>query len=418
MEIIQKKYAAFILYTIFFWYVGSPLLKTVEPINGLDLSQIVGAFIVLLLTKSLFTISFGAIPQKLLFSVFIFLTALFVNVFTGPDYLESFLIFFRIYGGMCILVFFYCIPDKEIIEKTQKFIVIISTITALYTIFQFVTYKIDVHFAYKIFGEDSFLISFSTVRPRGLINSAGGSASIMSLGIIIFIHKLINDKLIQRDKFVAIVILCGLLLNLTRTFIFSLCIFSILIFFHYGEYKKFVKIMIASVLVFAVLFLYFGGERFLDRLNDIPIFSSRVVKQEEAFMGRNRLMQIPLNKYKNVNLFNKIIGNGLAWSTNQIKGYYIRFFPNRSLQASTHNDFVWLLCNVGLMGLFAYLFFCWAILITYKFQLKFFFVLYVSLFVFLTGIGGETINITGHRYLQFLYIACLFNEGKCQSYIH
>ena len=406
----HQKQPILVLYFLFAWYIASPILKNTQLTSNLDLSQFMGGIIILFLSFQLLWIPFHKIPQRLLFAIYLFLVFIFLNVFTGEKVSHSFLIFFRIWGSFCILIYFFCNCDAKIAEKINLLVIIIAFSTAVYTIIQFVIFKIDVQSAFGLFGENAFLISYSTVRPRGLINSAGGSASLMSLGLIFIYYQSLTGKFLTWYKPVLIIIIIGLLLNFTRTFVFSLIFFFMLTFYFYGQYKQHIKTIIIVISVLLSIVYFTGLDRFSDRFIDIPIFSN--IGSDEAYMGRKLLTRIPLNELKKQPPANIIFGNGLSWTESKIKAYFIRIFPNRSVETSTHNDFVWLLCNAGILGLFFYLLFIWMIIETYKFKMKIFYVMFFLIFLVFSGLGGETINISGHRYLQFLCLAYLFNDGK------
>jgi len=379
---------------------------------AIDGSQLLGLLLVLILTLNLSTLPLQGIPRQLLIAISIFLTISFIHVFTIGDYYHSFIIFLRIYGGFCFLLYFYAVADEGCAREIRKCISVVAIATSVYVLLQYISYQYNPGFAFQFFGEDSYLFSLSTVRPRGLVNSAGGSASLMTLGVLLIIEKNLFTKLKVKDYLILLVLSLGLLLNLTRTFIFLLAFFSFITYAHYRQYVKILKMGFACFILILWLFIFTGTERYADRFSDIPGISSVGISADQAFMGRGLLLRIPFEKYKDLDLIHQVFGSGISWSENLLKGYFVRYYRWLTAQTSTHNDFVWLLCNLGFIGLLSYLWILWQILRSYRYDMRFFFSSYVLVFVLFAGLGGESINVTGHRFMQLLFVAYLYIDGK------
>jgi len=122
--------------------------------------------------------------------------------------------------------------------------------------------------------------------------------------------------------------------------------------------------------------------------------------------GRGLLIDVVWSDFKAKDAMRKLTGDGLYY-TNKLLGKYFSVSG-----ASTHNDFLWLLSNMGILGLLLYLSYYMTMAVSYQGTYKFLFLSYLFGIVFMSGVGGETISITGHRWLQFIFLASFFDSSN------
>ena len=386
---------------------------SVGSLGGIELtiSRMAGILVVVYVTVSFLFLNLNRIPKFLLLSVMIFIFYMFIHVFFGSDWLGDFGVFIRAYGSFILLLYFLCVLNDENAVLIKNVLIALAILTAIYTIVQYSIFTVSPSTAINIFGRQAFWGQGSaTVRPGGLLLSAGGSASIMCVGIILLMKKYLEGNFNYYSIIFLALIVFGLGLNFTRTFVFLLIPFVLLVLIRYGKWKGVFLYGVIGVLSIGVLVNFLGSERFLNRFSDIPgIADSRNVKP--VFEGRSLLIEIVMDAYKKESALSQAIGHDYRWASRQIESYYKRAFSLRTGESSTHNDFVWILSILGWIGLIFYILVVFALMLGIKGQNVFFGRLFVLMFFVLSGLGGESISIVGHRYLQVMLIAVLIYEG-------
>jgi len=360
-----------ILYFIVIWYLMMPFTKSFSLGKfgqiDLNLSRLMGIIVVIMCSALIPFMIRETKSFRLLFSAFLLIVLCFANVFIDTIPQKTITVFIRIYGGVLLLLFFAPSMSAINVVKIRKCITLIATATAIFTVIQFILIKISFSLAVKIFGIDSFWMGTEIIRPRGLIESVGGSAAVMTTGLLCIFFNSLKGKVRISDYLLISIIVFGLLLNFTRTYVFLIPIF---IFINLTAYKRYTKSIGLAFLFLAVLGVsigIIGLNTVNERFDDLPGFNSGNVKRQNLFMGRVELFEDVWSEFLNNDVINKLIGSGLNWTGNTLKKKY-------GIEASTHNDFVWLIGNLGILGCLVYLLFLFSILTSYKNTDKFFFI--------------------------------------------
>jgi O-antigen ligase len=224
-------------------------------------------------------------------------------------------------------------------------------------------------------------------------------------------QKYIEKKIGYFSIVLISIIVFGLGLNFTRTFVFLLVPFIFLVLVRYGKWKGVFIYAITGVLLVGVLINLLGVERFVNRFQDIPgILDTR--SNKPAFEGRKLLIDIVMTEFSEEPVLSKIIGHDYRWASRVIEKYYKKTYAEKIGESSTHNDFIWLLSILGWLGVMLYVIVVLAIVFNIKGRYQFFGRLFVMFFFVLTGLGGESIPIVGHRYLQAIMVAILIFEAR------
>jgi len=405
----------FILF-IGLWFATLPLSATYSlgVIGGVELtiSRLVGILVVIYVSLNLLLARKSKIPTHLWWAVVIFILYMFTHVFFGADWLGDLGVFIRAYGSFALLLYLLCVLNDSKAELIKNVLIFLAVLTAVYTIVQYFIFSISPSLAIEIFGRQAFWGQGSgTVRPGGLLLAAGGSASIMCMGVVLILKRYIERNFNSRLLFYLVVIVLGLGLNFTRTFVFLLVPFILIVLVKYGKWKGVFLYAIVGILSIGFLVNFLGADRFINRFNDIPLISSEKT-EKPAFEGRSLLIKIVLDAYKNESFFNQTFGQDYRWASRQIESYYKRAYSMRTGESSTHNDFIWLLSIQGWFGLLLYVIVVTSLILSIKGRQKFFGRLFVLMFFVISGLGGESIPIVGHRYLQVMLIAVLIYEGS------
>lgn len=407
-----------VLLILLSWYILFPILNNVGVGNiagiNLDLSRVYGFTIVGLVTLLFVLRSIGRAPMPIVFWVIIFNLYMFGHVFLSGATSQGMSDFIRAFGGFIILLFFLQDQSISTAARMRKFLIAISVITAIYVIVQSLLYKLDQSLAYDLFGRDQFwgADGQEVVRPRGLLESAGGSASAITIGIVLYLKNWMTRRL-KSIEFLMLGILCtGLLFNFTRTFVFLLLVFTLLIMTRPGHYRRFVAFSVIMIVVATAYIAFVGWERVATRFADIPVFTAQPQDRDVLLKGRLELTDMAVAQFSQLSWIEKIVGMGMGWSAHALNEAYKAEYGRQFSATSTHNDFLWLVMNLGFVGLSIYLVLISTTIMTYKGPDARFFVWYVILFLIVAGIGGESIPITGHRYLQMIALAYLYNEER------
>lgn len=393
------------------WYLLLPFAgKTVLMKFGgvdYDVSRIIGLAIIYGNTIMLPVFIRNNITKGVLYSIMAFLLYAFVHVFTSPNMSGSLNIFVRVYSGFLIFVLFCSYTHEEDEKLIERFLLLIGLYTAMYTIVQIILYKFNQEMALQFFGPRAFVGSYSTVRPQGPLLSAGGSSSVIAISIILLLKKLFDRKFKPYYVILLLVMLAALFVNFTRTNLFPLFVMTFGCFVLYKRYKE---LIVSAVLAMFVILLYmsiFGTAPFMDRFKDVPGVGEDSVKNEQLMQGRGQLVKIVYSDLKKKDIPSIILGDGLNY-TNVVLGKYY----HTSGDISTHNDFMWLLSNMGIIGLVLYLMFYVAASLSYQGISRPIYLFFLITFMLFGGLGGETICITGHRFIQFIFLAYLIMEYK------
>jgi len=402
------------------WCLTIPITANIGLFNvgstEITISRLLGMFLVGIVSILVFFIRPGRIPALPLAFIIIFLIYLFAHVFFGSEIFASFLIFIRAYGAFCILILFLSNTSFKLVHFTNKALVVIGAATAIYTIVQLLVLKIDPAFAYKLFGKEQFWGGGDNViRPIGILLSAGGSASLICIALVVLIKRWELEGLSIANKILFVILLVGLLCNFTRTFILMFALYGAVILLYYKRFSRLITLAFLGLVVVSSYVSYVGVEKVMSRFQDVPSFSQEKVDDHRAFEGRGLLIEILLSDFQKQDSISKLIGNELNWSGKSIQKYYKHNFRVETGEASAHNDYIWLLVNLGYIGLLLYLLLAFNLYKMNKYEHSIFYRLFIVLMFIGAGFGGESIAITGHRYFQMLLIANMYNEDRLKA---
>jgi len=387
------------------WFAFAPFLKAG---NG-DASRAIGVVIVIV-TGVLSTMSMLTRRQvTYLVPLSTVLVLYFLCRIAPDDAWGSAVVWIRAAGSFFLFSFFLQFLRKEQTPRCLDLVAYLGAGFAAYTILEFVLFNISTHLAYAIFGPDAFWggrVGEHVLRPTGPLNSIGGSASIISMGILA-LHLRWRAWPKTRRLAVLAVMLVGMYFNFTRTFVFLLIGYFAIIYLQKGGLKAALKLPLIIAAAGIAIVPIVGIDRIADRLSDIPIIGSGKIGQG-AFEGRDVLLEITLTKFYGGKP-NYVFGNGLSWSQDAITSHFSHLTD--TMEGSTHDDMVWLFVNTGVVGVALYLLFIFCVArVCYK-QRNWPALLFLLLFVFLSGFGGESISISGHRYMQMTFLAILLLSG-------
>jgi O-antigen ligase len=254
--------------------------------------------------------------------------------------------------------------------------------------------------AIATFGPKAFLLSFSTLRAQGPLVSAGGSSSAMAIGVVILVGRSIAGRSRKWNIVCLMVLTMGLFMNFTRTYVFILIVFVGAVFAYYKRLGLLAKIGAVIVVSALIVGSAVGWSHITDRFRDLPGAGEASVSENQMFQGRVLLTGLILDDFRKSDAIEVLFGKGLYNSNRVLQRYF-------GVEASTHNDLLWLVSNCGLIGLILYLGVILSLVFGHRGNFYFLYGAFVALFVFLSGLGGETIAITGHRYLQMIGVALL-----------
>jgi len=387
------------------WFAFAPFLKSG---NG-DASRAIGVLIVVI-TGGLAAMSMLTRRQvTTLVPLSMLLVLYFLCRFAPDNAWGSAVVWIRAAGSFFLFSFFLQFLRKEQTPRCMDIIVYLGAGFAAYTIVEFVLFNLNTHLAYAIFGQDAYwggLVGQHVLRPAGPLNSIGGSASVISMGIMA-LHLRWREWQKTRRIITLGVLLVGMYFNFTRTFVFLLIGYFAIIYLQKGGLKAALKLPLIVVAIGIAIVPIIGVDRIVDRLSDIPIIGSGKIGQG-AFEGRDVLLEITLTKFYGGKP-NYVFGNGLSWSEDAITSHFSHLTD--TMEGSTHDDMVWLFVNTGVIGVALYLLFIFCVARVCMRQRNWPALLFLLLFVFLSGFGGESISISGHRYLQMTFLAILLLSG-------
>ena len=338
----------------------------------------------------------------LVFSVWCLITILFAT--HKPEALSLYIRFlsgFFLYTSVAVIF-----NTPENIRKLFKWMVITGGIAAITAVYDYAS-KTGVSF-------------FPTIvcREKGIFGAPGGTATLF-LVLIFFIFVIWTQiKTFYGKLFLASIFLLlslGIFITLTRASILGL--FIMLLFWGHGRYKStrspgtLVLWILIPVSITIIGLSFVGFKALTERTKDIPIIGQVKITDPQAGMGRIGLWKTNIEKLKKASILTIFFGSGLSDSQFRKEG-------GRVIKGEfTHNDFLFLLLDTGLIGLGLYI--CWIIL-----MLKHSRELYIKsnisllkniglaskcLILGYTAVGffGLTLFVTAHRWYYMTALGCV-----------
>jgi hypothetical protein len=341
----------FNLMALTFWYLTMAFLNRISLFSlagsSYDLSRLVGLTVICINIVMLPMVNYRKIPKAVLILVAMFSSHLFVEILIGGDINRSLGVFIRAFSSFVILIVFLGNADGHR-EEIERFLIGIAIYSSVFVIIQVILYRMNPSIAIAVFGSKAFLSSFSTLRAQGPLVSAGGSSSAMAIGVVILVGRSIAGRSRKWDIATLMVLSMGLFMNFTRTYVFILIVFVAAVFVYYKRFGLLAKIgagiMVSAMIVGSAV----GWSHITDRFRDLPGAGDASVSGNQMFQGRVLLSELILDDFKKSDPIEVLFGKGLYNSNRVLQRYF-------GVEASTHNDLLWLVSNCGLIGLILYL---------------------------------------------------------------
>lgn len=402
--VIQINVVAIALWYLLLPFAGKLAIFTLGG-TVYDLSRIIGLAIIYGNTLILPTADFRRIPKLVLLSSVFFLAYATLLMVIEDNLVSSGNVLVRIYAGFILLFVFCGFRHDRKMELIEKLLLFMGAFTAIYTLGQFVLYQVSPELAVSFFGKRAFVPSYSTIRPQGPLLSAGGSASVITISFILLLKRVMDRNFKRVHLTISVLMTLALLVNLTRTYLFMLILITVCCLIYYQRFKALLMMGLGATMIVLISFAVVPPSHYLDRFKDVPGVSAQDVNNKQMMQGRGLLMDLVWSDFKSKDIYRQLTGDGLYY-TNKFLGRYFSV-----AEASTHNDFLWLLSNMGIIGLALYLLYYLAAAVSYRGNYKLLFLCYLFGIMFVSGIGGETICVTGHRLLQVICLAYFYSEN-------
>jgi len=408
---------SFNVIALIIWYIILPFVGKTEIIQfgdiDYDISRLLGIAIVYINTIFVFFTDFSKIPKPVCVSAIIFMTYAAINVIINDNFIKSLYVLVRVYSGF-LLLFIFCGANEKQIRLIEIMLLSIGAFTACYIIGQFALYKINPGYAIQLMGERALVPSYSydVVRPQGPILSAGGSSSVISLALILLLRKMLIGELSRWHVVLGSFMTLALLLNFTRTYVFIIFLIFFINLIFYKKYKALTIVLMIFVMVITVSFVFLSSSHYTDRFEDLPGIASKGVVKEQLMQGRLLLIDIVWKDFVKQNIYRKLFGNGLYYPYKLLGNYFY------GQEVSTHNDFMWLLSTMGIIGLILYILFYISAAISYQGEYVVLFLSFLIGMLFLNGLGGETISTTGHRLYQMIALAFFYDINRSKEMLN
>ena len=350
-----------------------------------------------------------------------------ISVIYSPFRVQALVEWLKIFSGTVLFLGIPVIYEDERKQKIFiKFLLFAGIIAAILTIFSYFLSR------YGVIGTPllkKFLVFSSGVaRAKGTLGGAGATGAFLLVELAILL--LFNDIFAEKKGLIYFgvgVIIIAIFTTLTRASILGLFMFFIL--YSYGKMKihreitRFLKSIIGIVIVVALSLTLIGESALRNRLEDVP-FIGKYTSLKSPQIGQGRISQWTtlINAYlKDFNLIEKIFGKGLYATHVKYHGPYAEV---TSIFGS-HNDFIYLLVNLGIVGLMLYLIFLYKCLrlsqnlcnSENKRKKLIGNIIKVSVLTYsLTqSMFLDTINTTGHRWFFLSLLAIGMSMGKKEN---
>ena len=326
---------------------------------------------------------------------------------------------FRINFEKCTLIIlssiylvYNCLNSDNINESfitLYKLIIIVSVFFGSYLAirkisgaFLFICYI----FIISLFFESLYtLIDFVSINDSftGISKNRNISSSSLVLKLIFLIYVIDNSTSFYRKLFLKALEIIALLAVIVLQSRFGIISIFGIYFLYLMLMKSSRKMIVLSILISTVFFLYFNNNNFQNKIEKNYTFQN--LSEDNSVKQRLSFYKLSINLFKQ----KPIVGNGLgSWKYKSIE--------NKSSKTSsvfipyyTHNDFLQILMEAGLVGLFIYLAFFLLVLKTlFKNRDSKSFIPLIIALILVTA--NSLINFPIHRtqeYIPFI-ICCSF----------
>jgi len=326
---------------------------------------------------------------------------------------------FRINFEKCTLIIlssiylvYNCLNSDNINESfitLYKLIIIVSVFFGSYLAirkisgaFLFICYI----FIISLFFESLYtLIDFVSINDSftGISKNRNISSSSLVLKLIFLIYVIDNSTSFYRKLFLKALEIIALLAVIVLQSRFGIISIFGIYFLYLMLMKSSRKMIVLSILISTVFFLYFNNNNFQNKIEKNYTFQN--LSEDNSVKQRLSFYKLSINLFKQ----KPIVGNGLgSWKYKSIESKSSKtssvFIPYYS-----HNDFLQILMEAGLVGLFIYLAFFLLVLKTlFKNRDSKSFIPLIIALILVTA--NSLINFPIHRtqeYIPFI-ICCSF----------
>lgn len=299
-----------------------------NAIRWLFLSVISGFYIVKLLASNRYFVSQTKITFATIIGSFIFILWSVVN---SPNPNEGLIAFYKLI--IIVTIFFSCLNAFKRIENPLIFIAKV--------------------FSYSLFIEGGYVIMdfiFNESITTGIANNSNisSSAILIKLTLLIYLNSQKSSKsLITLFRITELISIISIIILQSRLGLLSLIIIYIMMFFYFKISKKHFVIS-ALIIFFSLIALNSNNLNTLNKSYNIAKISS-----DESTNQRISFYKISLDLF----LEKPIAGHGLgSWKYESLQ-YKDSNNKNILVPYYTHNDFLQILMELGIIGLFIYLLF-------------------------------------------------------------
>ena len=351
-----------ILFALLIWPFFAGFVQNIIVENQMDItftpSRLFG--IVIIMGSAIYIMVNVALKRKnflnhtvlLFYSLFTFWCLL--TLLHSSDVIFAISDFTRLLIGYMVLIL---VPQLFLTENdTQKILkcMFFSTfILAAYIIVQYLLFSL---FSINIILAQYYETSKGVVRMGG-VTGAGAAAALLQigLGINLFLYDMAVKKNKRRIYFISLIIITlAIFFTYARTSLIGVLIFFCLwIIINLKKNRtsptKFRAILAFIIIGFGIASYYIStSEAWRIRMSDTPM--SEEAYTSEWGSGRGALWIQNIDAFKRSSLFVKLVGAGFG--SDRLR---LRFLGGFTGYSGTHNDYIALLRDVGLIGLAIYL---------------------------------------------------------------
>lgn len=232
---------------------------------------------------------------------------------------------------------------------TQNIIEVITNTSFYMAIFLLSNILMSKKFHLQVLSNMFFIIELIFASMFIIYKIAGvriSSGAVNSVYFIVLLLPLIllNNKKYIRNMGIAIIIICAIISNKRTAFlmvIVSLAVYVIMFLCSKKlSFRKKIAMVIAVIIICGVIVLLYDSN--VGVIN-ITLFDRLATIAEDGGSGRDIIYRYVIDRIKNFNVREWIIGNG-----------YNGVFLESGLGTSAHNDFLEVLFDYGIVGLMLY----------------------------------------------------------------
>lgn len=342
------------------------------------------------------------IQHKLQWAFTIFFIWAGITILYSTDKIEGLAGYIRMMSSFVLLL---VIPNIfSNLSNRLRFLKIITICGTLAAIFSILSYlKIRYGVIVPFLPSESVQSIQGVMRSVGSLGSSGATAGflLVTISCSLYLYEVSNSPSERLTYLLSIIFMTfGTFATLIRTGIIGLLLFFTVWAFIKAVKKKapgiVLKISFGLIIVLIMGAAFIGEEVVRARLSDVPFIGSVSMRDPSAGMGRVSLWTNLYHSYIGSDFLTKIVGRGMygTYKTNPTYG--------------AHNDYIRILTDFGIVGIFCYLYFLFlglklSVALSKKSNIyvqNYGFVLFALIIAFSLSqaVFGDTITSTSHRW--------------------